>query len=206
MHILLPNCALFEGRKRFLSLQDLSLCVNLKILHLHRATYLSCLGMSAIGTLPNLISLRLHKTKHLSADTLLVLHQNGNFKILVNLSLAGCTCVNDECAAAIALHCPQLHLLSLALVEDVTDKGIEAILKHCTSLHYLDLYCMKNVTGSSFSYISQYAHELNFLVIEESCSDEKEKNIKALEFSSNLKIHRTQTWKTGGTYRCRLLQ
>ncbi|XP_023704501.1 F-box/LRR-repeat protein 7-like isoform X2 [Cryptotermes secundus] len=187
--------------------KELSLCVNLKILHLHRAVYLFCLGMSAIGTLPNLISLRLHKAKHLSSDTLLVLYQNGNFEILVNLSLAGCSCVNDECAAAIALHCRHLHLLSLALVEGITDKGIEAILKHCTSLHYLDIYCMKNVTGSSFSYISHYARELNFLVVEESCSDEKEKNIKALlAFSSSLKVHRTQTWKTGGTYRCKLLQ
>jgi hypothetical protein len=163
--------------------------------------------MSAIGTLPNLISLRLHKAKHLSTDTLLVLYQNGIFEILVNLNLAGCTCVNDECAAAIALHCRRLHLLSLALVEGITDKGIEAILKHCTSLHYLDVYCMKNVTGSSFSYILQYAHELTSLVVEESCSAEKEKNIKELlAFSSNLKVHRPQAWKTGETYRCRLLQ
>jgi hypothetical protein len=98
-------------------------------------------------------------------------------------------------------------LLSLALVEGITDKGIETILKHCTSLHYLDIYCMKNVTGSSFSYISQYAHELTFLVVEESCSAEKEKNIKALlALSSNLKVHRTQTLKSGGKYRCKLLQ
>jgi hypothetical protein len=136
-----------------------------------------------------------------------MLYQKGNFEILVNLSLAGCTCVNDECAAAIALHCRRLHLLSLALVEGITDKGIETIVQHCTLLHYLDIYCMKNVTGSSFSCISQYAHELNFLVVEESCSDEKEKNIKALlAISSKLKVHRTQTWKTGGLYQCRLLQ
>jgi hypothetical protein len=136
-----------------------------------------------------------------------MLYQNGNLGSLVNLNLAGCTCVDDECAAAIALHCRRLHLLSLALVEGVTDKGIEVILRHCTSIHYLNIYCMKNVTGSSFSCISEYAHELNYLVVEESCSDEKEKNIKALlALNSNMKVHRTQTWKPGGTYRCRLLQ
>jgi hypothetical protein len=36
---------------------------------------------------------------------------------------------------------------------------------------------------------------INFLV-EELCSDEKEKNMKALlVFSSNLEFHGTQTWK-----------
>lgn len=136
-----------------------------------------------------------------------MLNQTRNLEILVNLNLAACINVNDECVTVIALHCRRLHLLSLALVEGVTDKGIEAILRLCTSLHYLNIYCMKNVTGSSFSCISKYAHELKFLVVEESCSDEKEKNIKALlAFSSNLKVHRTQTWKLGGTYRCRLLQ
>lgn len=125
----------------------------------------------------------------------------------MNLSLAGCACVNDECAATIALHCSQLHLLSLALVEGVTDKGIETILKKCSSLHYLDIYCMKNVTGSSFSCISQYAHCLNFLVVEEMCNDEKEANLKALlALNSNLRVHRIHTWKTGGVYTCRLLQ
>jgi hypothetical protein len=98
-------------------------------------------------------------------------------------------------------------LLSLALVEGITDKGIETILKHCSSLHYLDIYCMKNVTGSSFSYISQYAHDLNFLLVEEFCNDEKEANLKALSaLNSNLIVHRTHTWKTSGIYRCRLLQ
>jgi hypothetical protein len=98
-------------------------------------------------------------------------------------------------------------LLSLALVEGVTDRGIETILKHCSSLHYLDIYCMKNVTGSSFSYISRYAHDLNFLVVEEFCNNEKEANLKALSaLNTNLRVYRTQTWKTGGKYRCRLLQ
>jgi hypothetical protein len=163
--------------------------------------------MNAVGTLPNLLSLRLHKAKHLCSTTLLPLLQNGKLKTLVNLSLAGCTCVNDECAVTIALNCSQLHLLSLALVEGITDRGIETILKHCSSLHYLDIYCMKNVTGSSFSCITQYAHELNYLVVEERCGDEKEVYLNALlAVTSNVRVYRTHTWKTGGTYRCRLLQ
>ncbi|XP_021916289.1 uncharacterized protein LOC110828159 isoform X2 [Zootermopsis nevadensis] len=187
--------------------KDLSLCVNLRSLHIHKATYLFCVGLTAVGTLPNLISLRLHKANHLCSTTLLSLFQNRNLGILVYLSLAGCTCINDDCAAIIALHCSQIHLLSLALIEGITDKGIETIVKHCSSLHYLDIYCMKNVTGTSFSYISQYAHDLNFLVVENVCNNEKEANLKALSaLNSNLKVHRRNMWKTGGIYGCRLLQ
>jgi hypothetical protein len=125
----------------------------------------------------------------------------------VNLSLAGCTCIDDECASFIALLCPQIHVLSLAFVEGITDKGIEIILKHCSSLHYLDVYCMKNITGSSFTCIPHYAHKLNFLVIEDFCVIEKEENLNALlKFNSSVRVHRTSTWKMGETYKCRLLQ
>jgi hypothetical protein len=183
------------------------LCVNLKFLHLHKAEEINSVGLNAIGTLQNLISVQLHKVKHLCSTSLLPLFQNGNSANLVNLSLAECTCINDASALTIALRCPRLHVLSLALVESITDKGIEIILKHCRSLHYLDIYNMKKVTGSSFICIPQYAHELNSLVIEDLCDDEKEKNLKTiLESDSKLRVHRTKTWKIGETYSCKLLQ
>jgi hypothetical protein len=98
-------------------------------------------------------------------------------------------------------------VLSLALVEGITDKGIEIILKQCSSLHYLDIYDMKNITGVSFNYIPRYARELSFLVIEDLCDDEKEMHLKTLlELNSKLRVHRTNTWKIGEPYTCRLLQ
>jgi len=179
----------------------------LKFLHLNRAAEFYSVGLKAVGALPNLISLQLHKTKHLCSTQFFRAFQNGNLANLVNLSLAGCTCINDDFALIIALLCPQIHVLSLAFVEGITDKGIEIILQHCSSLHYLDIYCMKNITGSSFTCIPQHAHKLNFLVIEEFCVIAKEENLKAmLKFNSNVRVHRTSMWKTGETYKCRLLQ
>jgi hypothetical protein len=125
----------------------------------------------------------------------------------VNLSLVGCKCIDDECASIIAQWCPNIHMLSLALVEGITDKGIEIILKHCSSLHYLDIYHMKNITGSSFTCIPQYAHKLNFLVIEDFCDVEKEENLNALlKFNSKVQVHHTSTWKKGETFKYRLFQ
>ena len=118
--------------------------------------------MKAVGALPNLISLQLHKMKHLCSTQFLHVFQNGNSANLVNLSLVGCTC-NDEYTSIVALLCPHIHVLSLALVEGITDKGTEIILKHYSSLHCLDIYDMKNITGSSFTCMPQYAHKLNFL-------------------------------------------
>ena len=179
----------------------------MKFLHLNKAVELYSVGLKAVGALPNLISLQLHKIKHLCSTQFLHAFQNGNLANLVNLSLAGCKCVNDECASIIALQCPQIHVLSLALVEGITDKGIEIILQHCSSLHYLDIYDMKNITGSSFTCIPQYAHKLNFLVIEDFCDIEKEENLNALlKFNSKVQVHRTSTWEIAETYKCRLLQ
>lgn len=191
----------------FLSLQDLSMCINLKFLHLNRAVELYSVGLKAVGALPNLISRQLHTMKHLCSTQFLHAFQNVNSANLVNLSLAGCTCIDDKCASLIALLCPQIHVLSLALVEGITDKGTEIILKHCSSLHYLDIYGMKNINGSSFTCIPQYAHKSNFLVIEDFCDTEKEENLNALlKFNSKVRVHCTSTWKIGGTYKCRLLQ
>ena len=135
--------------------------------------------MKDVGALPNLISLQLHEMKHLCATQFLHAFQNGNSANLLNLSLVGCTC-NDEYASIVALLCPQIRVLSLALVEGITDKGIEIILQRSSSLHYLDIYDMKNITGSSFTCIPQYAHKLNFLVIEDFCDTEKEENLNSL--------------------------
>ena len=145
--------------------------------------------------------------KHLCSTQFLHAFQNGNSENLVNLSFAGCTCINDECASIIALLCPQIHVLSLALIEGITDKGIEIICKHCSSLHYLDIYDMKNITGSSFTCIPQYAHKLNFLIIEDFCGIEKEENLNSLlKLNSKVRVHHKSTWQMGETYMCRLLQ
>jgi hypothetical protein len=193
LHAVIQSCT--TSKIIFLSLQDLSLCINLKFLHLNKGVELYSVGLKAVGALPNLISLHLHKMKHLCTTQFLHTFQNGNSTNLVNLSLVGCTCIDDECALIIALLCPQIHVLSIALVEGITDKGIGIILKHCSSLHYLDIYDMKNITGSSFTCIPQYAHKLNFLVIEDCCDTEKEENLNTfLKFNSKLRVHHTSTY------------
>jgi hypothetical protein len=145
-------------KNNFLSLQDLSLCVNLRFLHLNKAVKLYSVGLKAVGALPNLISLQLHNVDHLCSTEFLHAFQNGNSANFVNLSLWGCASIHDECASMIAMLCPQIRVLCLAFIDGITDKGIEIILKHCSSLQYLKIYDMKNVTGSSFTCIPQYAH------------------------------------------------
>ena len=182
------------------------MCINLKFLHLNKAVELYSEGLDAIGALPNLISLQLHKLQHPCSNPLLAF-QDGFLANLVNLSLAGSRCINDECATSIVRLCPQIQVLSVAFVEGVTDTGIETILKHCSSLQCLDIYEMKNITGSSFTCIPQYAHNLKFLIIEDFCEIEKEENLNALiKFNSKAQVHRISTWKIGAAYMHRLLQ
>jgi hypothetical protein len=38
-------------------------------------------------------------------------------------------CISDGSMHIIAQQCPQIHMLTLALVEGITDKGLEIILK-----------------------------------------------------------------------------
>jgi len=170
----------------------------LKFLHLNNAAELGLEGLKAIGVLPNLISLQLHNVKHLCSDELLCAFRNGKPENLVSLSLAGCTCMNDEVASAIAQLFPQIHELSLARVKGITDKGMEIIIKQCSSLKYLDIFEMQSMTGSSFACIPQYAHKLNFLLIEDFCDMEKEDNyIAYLKFNSKFQVHCTPNWESG---------
>ena len=186
--------------------QGISLCKNLKVLHLHNAIHIHNEGLSAIGSLCNLIALRLHKATYLSSDTLLTLFQPGNMKNLAYLSVAASSHVNDDCALSIAKFCPQLHVLSLALIDRITDCGVETIVKNCTSLHYLDLYNTRNVTGPFFNFISKFSSNVNFIVIEQVCSREKEKFVNILkEENSKVNVHQAQIWKTGRMFKCSLL-
>ncbi|XP_069677493.1 F-box/LRR-repeat protein 2-like [Periplaneta americana] len=183
--------------------KGLAQCVNLHMLHLHKATHLDEQGLQAIGSLRCLLSLRLHNVRHLCFDSLVDLFRTDNLRGLVDLSLADCSCVNDMCAEAIAKHCRHLHTLSLALVNGVTDNGVETIVRRCDALHYLDLYCMRSLTGVAFAAIALHARELSFLVLEQPCDRKKEERVG--ELNATVKVHRTPVWRTGGTHICRLL-
>ena len=144
--------------------------------------------------------------KHLCSVQFLHAFQNGNSANLVNLSLAGCTCIDDEMASVIAQLFPQIHVLSLAFVDGITDNGIEIILKNCSSLHYLDLFAMRDISGSSFTCIPQYAHNLNYLHIKDVYDIEREEYLNALKSNSKVQVHRTPTWESRDTVKCKLLQ
>ena len=162
-------------------------------------------GLKAIGVLPKLISLQLHKAEHISLDQFLQAFQIGKSENLVNFSIAGCKNMDNEFASAIALLFPHIEVLSLAFVEGITDKGLEIILKQCPSLRHLDIYGMKNINGSSFICIPQ--HTLLSLVIEKICVTEKEDHLsELLKLDPKLHVLRTNTWKIGETYMCSLLQ
>lgn len=144
--------------------------------------------------------------KHLSSVEFLHAFQNENSPNLVNLSLLGCKGIDDEMASVIAQLFPQIHVLTLAFVDGITDSGIEIILKNCSSLHYLDLFAMRDISGSSFTCIPQYAHNLNYLLIEDVHDIGREEYLNVLKSNSKVQVHRTHTWKSRDTFKCKLLQ
>ncbi|XP_069677218.1 F-box/LRR-repeat protein 7-like [Periplaneta americana] len=169
--------------------KGLSKCVNLRKLHLLNAKHLDKQGLQAIGSLCRLLSLRLHNVRHLCCVSLAELFRKGNMRGLVDLSLAGCTCVDDACAEVIARNCRQLHSLSLALVDDMTDSGVIAILRSCDNLYNLDLYHMRSLNGAAFASIALFARKLRFLVLEHPCDRSKEERIGTLP--SSVQVHRS---------------
>jgi hypothetical protein len=149
----------------------------------------SSVSLNTIGALPNLIYLTFYD---LYAPTVLdKVFQNGNLLNSVNLSLERNQGFDDAYAFVIAMQCPHIHVLTLAYIQGFTDDGLYIILTNCSSLHYLDIYGMKDITGSSFACIPHYAQRLNFLVIEDFCTSEKEENLNALlRSSSKVRVHR----------------
>ncbi|PSN56419.1 hypothetical protein C0J52_09532 [Blattella germanica] len=201
------ECLQFDAsRLKDDTLKNLALCVKLKKLHLHKATNIHSEGLAAIGSLCNLVSLRIHNANHLGSSTICNLFEKGNLKNLIYLSLPGSSCMDDACAEAIAKYCPNLHVLSLALVNGITDNGLFTIVAKCQYIHYLDVFCMQLVSGSVFGLIWNCAPRLNCIVVEEMCNAKKEKFVKVLQESFKIQVNRPLFWSSDGSYGCKFLR
>ncbi|KAJ9587817.1 hypothetical protein L9F63_018741, partial [Diploptera punctata] len=197
-------------------LKDISMCVKMKVLHLHNIQYLGKEEFAAIGNLCNLVALRLHKAfksyfwenfpSGRGDEILNSLFQKTNMKNLIYLSLPQFFFPSSDCAQLIAYNCPLLHVLSVANVSRVSDDGIIVILKKCTDLHGLDISCT-DVTAELFTFICIFPNKLNFIIVETECDSQKENSLKELiEKKSGIRVERVEELKMKSKIPCKLLQ
>lgn len=105
----------------------------------------------------------------------------------------------DACIGILSEKCPKLQHLSFTKCSSMTDVGVEAVLSHCPHLLSLDLNGGLGVSGQSFLLIPSKTPNLQLLVVEEDCSQEKNKIIKQLLENFFLKIETISTWKNRTT-------